>query len=160
MHAALIPSPVGPLYVAVEDGYLTHLYTNGSGAGPAPEDPAFDAVQTQLDEYFSGARTAFELPLRPKGTPFMQRVWAALLEIPYGTTSTYGELARELGSGPRAVGRANGLNPISIILPCHRLIGADGSLTGYGGGLEIKRALLDHEQSSYAARRASWPPRP
>jgi methylated-DNA-[protein]-cysteine S-methyltransferase len=160
MHTALLTSPVGPLYVAVEDGCLTQLFTNGRNAGPPPETPAFAALQRQLDEYFAGTRTAFDLPLKPKGTPFMQRVWAALLQIPFGTTSTYGELARELHSGPRAVGRANGLNPISIIVPCHRLIGADGSLTGYGGGLEIKRALLDHEQSSYAARRASWPPRP
>jgi methylated-DNA-[protein]-cysteine S-methyltransferase len=159
MPAALIPSPVGPLYVAVEEGFVTELYTNGSGARPAHDDPAFAPVKVQLDEYFDGSRTSFDLPLKPKGTPFMQRVYAALQAIPYGETRTYGDLARELGSGPRAVGRANGLNPISIIVPCHRLIGANGSLTGYGGGLEIKRALLDHEQSSYAARRASWPPR-
>jgi methylated-DNA-[protein]-cysteine S-methyltransferase len=160
MHAALLPSPIGPLYVALDGERLTHLYTNGHGAEPGAGDARFAHVQAQLDEYFDGARTSFDLPLAPTGTPFMQRVWTALQEIPYGETMTYGELASELGSGPRAVGRANGLNPISIIVPCHRLIGANGSLTGYGGGLEIKRALLDHERSSYAGRRASWPPRP
>jgi methylated-DNA-[protein]-cysteine S-methyltransferase len=160
MHAALLPSPVGPLYVALDGEHLTHLYTNGHGAEPAGDDPRFAHVQRELEEYFNGTRTAFDLKLKPKGTPFMQRVWHALQQIPFGETMTYGELAKELDTGPRAVGRANGLNPISIVVPCHRLVGADGGLTGYGGGLEIKRALLDHEQSSYPARRASWPPRP
>jgi methylated-DNA-[protein]-cysteine S-methyltransferase len=159
MYAALLPSAIGPLYVALEGERLTHLYTRGHSAQPDREG-RFAHVQAQLDEYFSGERTAFELPLALRGTAFERRVWDALLEIPYGETTTYGELARALGSAPRAVGRANGRNPISIVVPCHRVLGARGDLTGYGGGLEIKRALLDHERSSYAARRASWPPRP
>ncbi len=102
---------------------------------------------TQLDEYFAGARTAFDLPLRASGTEFQLRVWGALREIPYGETSTYGQLATRIGhdGAARAVGVANGQNPIAVIVPCHRVIGADGTLTGFGGGLERKRLLLDLE---------------
>ena len=148
MHSALIPSPIGPLYVEAEDGRLTRLYTDGHPAH-TPADPptgVFAEVRRQLDEYFAGERTTFALPLAEHGTPFEQAVWAKLRTIPYGETTTYGEIARELNSSPRAVGRANGRNQISIIVPCHRVIGADGSLTGYAGGLDAKRALLDHEQ--------------
>ena len=102
----------------------------------------------QLAEYFAGSRQDFDLPLRPQGTAFQQTVWQALLDIPYGTTESYGELARRIGqpTASRAVGLANGRNPISIVIPCHRVVGANGSLTGYGGGIERKRTLLDLEQ--------------
>lgn len=102
---------------------------------------------TQLEEYFAGTRRVFELPLDLRGTPFQIRTWSALAEIPYGTTVSYGEQARRLDvpRAARAVGAANGSNPLPIVLPCHRVIGADGSLTGYGGGLDMKRWLLAHE---------------
>ncbi len=110
-------------------------------------DPLLSATRAQLDEYFDGRRRAFDLPLAPRGTPFQQRVWQALLGIPYGTTTTYGAIAESLGrpAAVRAVGAANGKNPLAVIVPCHRVVGADGSLTGYAGGLAIKRALLVHE---------------
>ena len=109
---------------------------------------AFDDVTSQLTEYFAGTRTRFELPLAPEGTPFQQRVWKALLDIPYGETISYGELAARLGSrsASRAVGLANGSNPLPIVIPCHRVIGANGKLTGYGGGLPIKERLLALER--------------
>jgi methylated-DNA-[protein]-cysteine S-methyltransferase len=112
----------------------------------AAEEP-FEEVRIQLAEYFAGRRTAFGLPLAMAGSPFQRRVWRALQEIPYGETTSYGEIARRVGvpSAPRAVGVANGQNPVAVIVPCHRVIGADGSLTGYGGGLERKRRLLDLE---------------
>ena len=148
MYEALLPSPIGPLYVEADEHGLTKLYTAGHRlhADAGPDDGTFAEVQKQLDEYYSGERTEFDLPLSEHGTPFELAVWARLRRIPYGETATYGELARELGSVPRAVGRANGRNQISIIVPCHRVIGADGSLTGYAGGLHAKRALLEHEQ--------------
>jgi methylated-DNA-[protein]-cysteine S-methyltransferase len=141
-----IPSPVGPLALTVDDdGALTRI---GFGAGDVSDDARFDRVVTQLTEYFAGRRTDFDLDLRPDGgSPFERRVWAALLEIPYGETASYGEIAARIGhpGKARAVGRANGRNPIAIVCPCHRVIGSDGSLTGYGGGLENKRTLLDLE---------------
>lgn len=115
------------------------------GAGGAQDaSPLLDAAEAQLREYFAGARRTFDLPLAPHGTEFQQRVWAALRAIPYGETRTYGELAAAIGSpnASRAVGMANHRNPIPIIIPCHRVIGANGTLTGYAGGLEIKRKLL------------------
>jgi methylated-DNA-[protein]-cysteine S-methyltransferase len=155
MHA-VIDSPVGALtLVATDAGELTGLYLDRQRYRPEPatfgdrDDSALPAVAEQLDEYFHHGRTTFEVPLRLVGTPFQQRVWLALQAIPYGRTSTYGELARVLGLTPRsarAVGSANGRNPISIIVPCHRLVGSTGSLTGYGGGLERKQALLGHER--------------
>jgi len=162
MHAALLPSPIGPLYVEVEDGRLTRLYTDGHRLH-APADPpsegVFGDIRRQLDEYFAGTRTTFDLPLHEDGTAFERAVWARLRDIPFGETTTYGEIARELNSSPRAVGRANGRNQISIVVPCHRVIGASGSLTGYAGGLEAKRALLDHERGgSLLAGRPSGPP--
>jgi methylated-DNA-[protein]-cysteine S-methyltransferase len=141
-----IPSPVGPLALTVDDdGALTRI---GFGAGDVSDDPRFDRVVNQLAEYFAGRRTDFDLDLRPDvGSPFERRVWAELLEIPYGETASYGEIAARIGhpGKARAVGRANGRNPIAIVCPCHRVIGSDGSLTGYGGGLENKRTLLDLE---------------
>jgi methylated-DNA-[protein]-cysteine S-methyltransferase len=148
MHSALLPSPIGPLYVEADEHGLTKLYTDGHRLhADAPEDDGhFAEVAKQLDEYFAGERDTFDLPLSEHGTAFELAVWARLREIPHGETATYGELARELASVPRAVGRANGRNQISIVVPCHRVIGSDGSLTGYAGGLDAKRALLEHEQ--------------
>ena len=150
MHTALLPSPIGPLYVEADDHGLTKLYTDGHRfhADAAPDDGTFEAVSTQLDEYFAGERTTFDLALSEHGTPFELAVWEALRTIPYGETRTYGQLAQQVGApgSARAVGRANGRNQISIIVPCHRVIGADGTLTGYAGGLDAKRSLLDHER--------------
>jgi methylated-DNA-[protein]-cysteine S-methyltransferase len=146
-------SPIGEL-LAVGDGRVLHgLYMQEGrtaidvGAEWRSADEPFDEVRAQLAEYFAGRRTTFDLPLAMAGSPFQQRVWRALQEIPYGETTSYGEIARLVGvpSAPRAVGVANGQNPVAVIVPCHRVIGADGSLTGYGGGLERKRMLLELE---------------
>ena len=108
----------------------------------------FAVTRQQLSDYFTGALTQFDLPLSPQGTPFQKRVWAALKTIPYGATLSYGELAQQIGQpqAARAVGLANGRNPVSIIVPCHRVVGANGKLTGYGGGVERKQWLLNHER--------------
>jgi methylated-DNA-[protein]-cysteine S-methyltransferase len=153
-----VDSPVGPLLLAGTAQALTRVHFQ---AGPHPLRPArewyhdaapFVRVQTQLMEYFRGARRTFELPLAPEGTSFQLRVWRALCVIPYGETLSYGELARRLGSvnGARAVGLANGANPLPIVVPCHRVIGSDGTLTGFGGGLHIKRSLLALEGAACA----------
>jgi methylated-DNA-[protein]-cysteine S-methyltransferase len=151
------------LMTADERG-LTGLYFVGQKyeAVPAldwiedPRHPVIERARRELAEYFAGARTRFDLPLAPSGTPFQRGVWRALEMIPSGTTTTYGELARALGApeSVRAVGAAVGRNPISIIVPCHRVVGSSGSLTGYAGGLERKRALLTLEGSSSHARQA------
>jgi methylated-DNA-[protein]-cysteine S-methyltransferase len=146
-------TPVGRLLLAGERDALTRVHFQ---SGPRPlrpppgwqEDPRpFQGALRQLGEYFAGSRRSFALRLAPAGTAFQLAVWQALRGIPYGQTRSYGELARQLGraNGARAVGLANGANPLPIIVPCHRVIGADGSLTGFGGGLYIKRALLAHE---------------
>jgi methylated-DNA-[protein]-cysteine S-methyltransferase len=151
----IVDSPIGRLLLQTDGVSLTGLYMDvedrpppgmndrreDANAGPLPE-----AVR-QLEEYFAGTRRDFDLPMRPQGTLFQERVWRALTEIPYGETWSYGELAKRIGNpnAPRAVGLANGRNPISILVPCHRVIGADGSLTGYGGGLGRKQWLLAHE---------------
>ena len=149
-----VDSPVGPLTLAGRDGRLMHLRMvdqtyEPSRDGWAPDESAFPEAVEQLAAYFAGERTEFVLELEMLGTPFQRRVWNALQSIPYGETCTYGNIAREIGSPGafRAVGLANGHNPIGIIVPCHRVIGANGSLTGYGGGLERKRALLELERS-------------
>jgi methylated-DNA-[protein]-cysteine S-methyltransferase len=153
---AVIDSPVGPLTVVCSaDDEFTGLYMDEQRHRPAEDlfgardDSLLPEVAVQLAEYFAGGRTSFDLPLRMTGTPFQQEVWAALQGIPYGETTTYGELADALGKpqAARAVGLANGKNPISIIVPCHRVIGSTGSLTGYGGGLQRKQQLLAHERS-------------
>jgi methylated-DNA-[protein]-cysteine S-methyltransferase len=112
--------------------------------------PVIQAATTQLTEYFAGARTEFDLPLEPEGTPFQLQVWEVLRGIPFGETISYGEQARRLGDQrkSRAVGGANGRNPLSIIVPCHRVVGADGRLTGYASGVEIKQWLLEHERGT------------
>lgn len=145
-------SPVGPLLLTSEGSSLTGLHFAKSNPLPVPPasiqhedaDPFPEAVG-QLEEYFRGERTEFYLPVRLSGTEFEVRAWQALSSIPFGETISYKEQAQRIGSGPRAVGLANGRNPVAIILPCHRVIGADGKLVGYGGGLERKRALLEFE---------------
>jgi len=124
-----------------------------SSATPAKARKLLDRTAVQLDEYFAGSRTEFELPLLARGTEFRGKVWAALREIPYGEVESYGQLAERIGcpKAARAVGQANHENPISIIIPCHRVIGADGSLTGFGGGLACKRSLLDLERTTVSA---------
>lgn len=151
MQIRTVDSPVGRLRLAAEDGRLTELKFGGE-AVPVQCDGVNDAVldeaERQLAEYFRGERQVFDLPLQPKGTPFQLADWQALREIPYGETVSYGDIARRIGRPKafRAVGMANHSNPISIIVPCHRVIGSDGKLTGYGGGLEVKRQLLELEQ--------------
>ena len=149
-----IDSPVGPLTLAGRDGVLTNLRMVDQTHAPTdqddwePEDGIFADVAEQLGAYFAGELTEFDVDLRLEGTPFQQEVWAALREIPYGETWSYGQLADHIGKpgAARAVGLANGRNPVGIIVPCHRVIGADGSLTGYGGGLPRKQALLRLER--------------
>jgi methylated-DNA-[protein]-cysteine S-methyltransferase len=159
----VVPSPVGDLLLGADDESLTEVLFERHRDGTDPmidrvragerddEHPVLRRAADQLGEYFTGDRRAFDVPLAPRGGAFRQRVWAALCEIPYGATVSYGEIAHRLGMPPgasRAVGLANGANPISIIIPCHRVIGANGSLTGYGGGLDRKRLLLDLESDS------------
>jgi len=155
---AVIDSPLGPLtLVATDAGELTGLYLDRQRYRPQTEtfgdrdDSVLPAVASQLGEYFDHGRTEFDVPLQLSGTPFQRRVWTALLDVPFSETTTYGELATTLGLAPgaaRAVGLANGKNPISIIVPCHRVLGSTGHLTGYGGGLDRKQALLDHESGA------------
>jgi methylated-DNA-[protein]-cysteine S-methyltransferase len=152
----IVHSPVGPLTLTARDGSLSGLHMQDQRHAPArsPEsqrdDGAFEEIVEQLHAYFAGQLTQFDLPLAMDGTPFQRRVWAALREIPYGQTISYGELAHSVGSpgAARAVGLANGRNPVGIIVPCHRVIGADGSMTGYGGGLQRKVWLLEHEAAN------------
>jgi methylated-DNA-[protein]-cysteine S-methyltransferase len=145
-------SPVGPLTLVADDDALVGLHFDLDLAGtPQPDwvqdDRRFKAAVAQLDEYFAGRRHTFDLPLAPRGTAFRKLVWKALRAIPYGQTATYGEIARAIGQpqASRAIGGANHHNPLAIVIPCHRVIGADGSMTGYGGGLARKRMLLDLE---------------
>lgn len=148
-------SPLGDLTIVGEDGALTGIFMPSHLRGPGPEalgerdDAAYAAAVRQLEEYFARERTTFDLPLAPRGDAFKHRVWALLREIPYGQTRTYGDLARALGDVnlSQAVGAANGRNPLSIVVPCHRVIGSDGSLVGYAGGLDNKRFLLALEES-------------
>jgi methylated-DNA-[protein]-cysteine S-methyltransferase len=148
-----LASPIGELLLVGDGQSLQGLYMQDGrkpmciDAGWTRAASPFAHVQAQLCEYFEGQRVAFEIPLVMHGTTFERRVWRALQEIPYGETISYGELARRIGqpSASRAVGLANGRNPISVIVPCHRVIGANGSLTGYGGGIERKRLLLELE---------------
>lgn len=154
MQFRAIDSPVGMLTLAGAGGRLQHLRMEDQTYEPSrdgwlPDDDAFPDVVEQLQAYFAGALTEFDLDLDLGGTPFQRRVWEALLTIPYGETRTYGQIAVQVGSPTafRAVGLANGHNPIGIIVPCHRVIGANGSLTGYGGGLDRKKSLLALEKS-------------
>ncbi|WGL53655.1 methylated-DNA--[protein]-cysteine S-methyltransferase [Nocardioides sp. BP30] len=151
----VIDSPIGELRLVEQDGAISAIdfhpfaYADGRPRGERDDaQPVLRACARQLAEYFAGERTAFDLPLAPSGTPFQQRVWQELVSIGYGRTATYGEIAGRLGltgHGARAVGLANGRNPIPVVIPCHRVIGANGSLTGYAGGVERKQLLLDLE---------------
>ena len=147
MQTRIIDSPVGPLRLTAEDGFLTGVYFGG-GVSDSGESGILDRAEAQLSAYFRGELKEFDLPIRQNGTPFQLTVWNALKEIPYGETVSYGDIARAIGrpKACRAVGLANHNNPISIIVPCHRVVGSTGTLTGYGGGLEAKRWLLELEQ--------------
>ncbi len=159
-------SPLGPLTAVANDAGLSAVYMAQHRRRPgwetfgarveAAASPVLSATVGQLGEYFAGERREFSVPLAPAGSPFQQRVWQTLREIPYGEMRSYGELARTLGdkSLAQAVGTANGRNPISIIVPCHRVVGADGSLVGYAGGLERKQFLLELENPSWARTEA------
>jgi methylated-DNA-[protein]-cysteine S-methyltransferase len=154
----VIDSPVGALTLVAQDGAIVGLYMDLQRHRPADDElgeldrrgrraEPLKSAADQLDAYFAGTLTRFTVPLAPRGTGFQQRVWAALQEIPYGETESYGQLAERIGSpgAARAVGLANGKNPIGIVIPCHRVVGSNGNLTGYGGGLDRKKQLLDLE---------------
>jgi methylated-DNA-[protein]-cysteine S-methyltransferase len=149
----IVQSPIGPLTLLARDGVLTNVSMHQQRhSSPPPEDAVtddawFKDVAAQLDAYFAGELATFDLEINLLGTPFQRAVWSQLCAIPYGETISYGQLAQRVGNpnASRAVGLANGRNPIAIIVPCHRVIGANGSLTGYGGGLERKTWLLEHE---------------
>ncbi|MBT2469494.1 methylated-DNA--[protein]-cysteine S-methyltransferase [Streptomyces sp. ISL-66] len=155
----VVDSPYGPLTLVATDGFLSGLYMSGQRHRPAEEsfgervaageDP-FPEVVRQLTAYFAGALTEFDLPVRLEGTDFQRSVWEQLVRIPYGQTWSYGELAARLGkpNASRAVGLANGKNPVGIIVPCHRVIGSSGSMTGYGGGIDRKVRLLAFESGA------------
>jgi methylated-DNA-[protein]-cysteine S-methyltransferase len=154
----VVPSPIGELTVVADDGAITHVLMDAAKYRPDdpevfgepgdPETEPFASAVSQLEAYFAGTLRDFDLPLAPRGDEFQQRVWALLREIPYGETRSYGDLARALGDRnlAQAVGTANGRNPIAVVVPCHRVIGADGSLVGYAGGLDRKRHLLALEE--------------
>jgi methylated-DNA-[protein]-cysteine S-methyltransferase len=162
-YYSYLDSPLGPILLRGDGQFVTGLFLPRHKRGPEPQsdwrrdDGALALIRAQLTEYFAGERDAFDVPLRLSGTPFQQRVWQELTRIPYGTTISYGQLAKRVGrpTASRAVGAANGRNPVSIIVPCHRVIGAGGQLTGYGGGLENKEWLLAWERSHAAGEPAS-----
>jgi len=160
IHYLRMDSPLGGLLLAADEEGLRCAQFDGPEHAVVPQvdwcasdTPLLKATRAQLEEYFVGRRQHFDLPLAPRGTEFQQRVWAALRTIPHGLTASYADIARTLGDAKavRAVGMANARNPIAIVVPCHRVIGADGSLTGYAGGLERKRALLALEGASCVA---------
>jgi len=152
----VVDSPVGPLTLVDQDGAVAALWMAEQRHRPDPaldggrDDTVLPELREQLEAYWAGDLREFTVPLRLEGTDFQRKVWQALQGIPYGETWSYGKLAAELGApgASRAVGLANGRNPIGIVIPCHRVVGANGSLTGYGGGLERKRWLLDHERGA------------
>jgi methylated-DNA-[protein]-cysteine S-methyltransferase len=148
MPCTVVDTPVGPLGLVASDAALRAVLFDGSRIRPEGRSPVLAEAARQLAAYFSGDLVTFDVPFELRGTEFQRRCWLALGAIPYGQTVSYGEQARRLGLGSdaaRAVGAANGQNPLPIVLPCHRVIGADGSLTGFGGGLHRKRFLLEHE---------------
>jgi methylated-DNA-[protein]-cysteine S-methyltransferase len=148
MPRMVVDSPIGPLGLIASDTALEGVLFDGHKLRSDGNSPLLHEAARQLDAYFKGELVAFDLPFELNGTDFQRRCWLALATIPYGQTVSYGEQARRLGLGSdraRAVGAANGANPLPIVLPCHRVVGADGSLTGFGGGLHVKRFLLEHE---------------
>lgn len=146
----IIPSLVGFLKISATDTAVIGIYWEKEGPTPARQEvhPLLEKTKNQLSEYFEGKRTTFDLPLELNGTPFQKRVWEALLKVPFGATNSYLDLAKAIKnpSACRAVGRAVGQNPVSIVVPCHRIIGSNGKLTGFAGGLEAKSVLLKHEE--------------
>ncbi len=154
LYTTTLKSPVGPLRLYAHEGALTAIYLENHKRAPVlvasdgEGHPVLGEARRQLEEYFAGARVAFALPLDPVGTPFQQAVWKALREIPLGVTWSYAGLARHIGreGASRAVGSANARNPLSIVVPCHRVVGTSGKLTGYAGGVPTKQWLLEHEQ--------------
>lgn len=153
-HVWVYDMDLGRMAIAEENGKITNLFLPGEYIPPEmrmEETETLKKAAGQLMEYQQGKRTVFDVPLAPEGTAFQKQVWEALLKIPYGETSSYGKLARDIGKpgAARAVGMANNRNPIPVIIPCHRVIGADGSLTGYGGGLPMKKKLLALEKGKY-----------
>jgi methylated-DNA-[protein]-cysteine S-methyltransferase len=153
----VVDTPIGPLLLAGDDAGLTHVLlpntgSDAMGATPGQAARPLRAAAAQLEEYFAGTRRNFDLPLAPTGTTFQLSVWKALAAIPYGATVTYSELAQRVGrpGASRAVGQANGANPLPIVYPCHRVVAAGGRLGGYGGGLDVKRRLLELEGSPLA----------
>lgn len=151
-----VPAPFGAVLVAKEDGAVIEIRFRPGDVDGVRDDGAIADVAAQLGEYFRGERRAFDLELAPRGTEFQRDVWSALQRIPYGETRSYSDIAREIGrpAAVRAVGAANGANPIPIVIPCHRVVGSNGSLTGFGGGIETKRWLLALE----SPQRAIQPP--
>ncbi|ADG98118.1 methylated-DNA/protein-cysteinemethyltransferase [Segniliparus rotundus DSM 44985] len=159
---------IGPLTLVRDEEGLTGIFFPGHWTRPdessfgARTDPArddsFNEAIAQLREYFAGSRREFDLELRPRGSQLAQRVWRRLAQVPFGQTTTYGALAKEIGGGisPRAIGGFVGHNPVSIIIPCHRVLGSTGGLTGYAGGLDRKRALLEHEGALLPAEAMLW----
>jgi methylated-DNA-[protein]-cysteine S-methyltransferase len=148
MASTVVDSPIGPLGLVSSEAGLQAVLFDGRRVRAEGNSPVLAEAARQLEAYFGGELVTFELPLELQGSEFQRRCWLALGSIPYGQTVSYGEQARRLGLGAdaaRAVGAANGRNPLPIVLPCHRVIGADGSLTGFGGGLHVKRFLLEHE---------------
>jgi len=164
----VIDSPIGPLTLVRDDDGLTGLYYPGHWTRPdqatfgprvePSDDHGFDEAIAQLREYFAGERGEFDLPLNPLGSERARRLWPLLAEIPYGHTTTYGALARRIGGGisPRAIGGFVGHNPLSIFIPCHRVVGSTGKLTGYAGGLDRKQRLLELEKAVPVAPQALW----
>jgi len=157
------PTRLGDLTIVRDGNALTGLYFPHHWYRPAAAslgletDRGFDAVRRQLDEYLAGTRTAFELPLKARGSGLQRRVWELIAAVPYAQTATYGELARRMGgTTAREVGAAVGRNPLSILIPCHRIVGSNGKLTGYAGGLRRKRLLLDLEQQTAGAAAGLW----
>ena len=158
MDCCTFSSPLGEIFIAADGEAVCGLWFTGQKydrAGlrdmvltEAENSPALSAAADWLEEYFRGKEPTIKVKLAPEGTPFQKRVWEELLTIPYGETLSYGELAKRLGSSPRAVGSAVGRNPISLLIPCHRVLGSDGSLTGYAGGVERKKILLEQEKTA------------
>lgn len=148
MTTRWMDSPIGGLRLRADGDKLVEIVFDAVVKGNCVDSAVLDLTERQLIEYFAGERTEFELPLAAQGTEFQHRVWDELIKVPFGTTASYGDISQRLGldrRGPRAVGAANGRNPIPIVVPCHRIIGADGSMTGYAGGLDKKITLLDLE---------------
>lgn len=149
MRTRWMDSPIGGLRLVADAGLLTQITFDAEPVGQPVADPILAETERQLREYFAGDRETFDLPLAADGTEFQKKVWSHLRQVPFGATTSYGQVAVDLGYEPgisRAVGAANGANPLPIVVPCHRVVGADGSLTGYAGGVERKRILLDLER--------------